>query len=221
VARLARERQGLPEAKAEVEKGIECIEYGCSLPNLASGNQLEVSRGVACEVTYEPLGVVAGVTPFNFPCMVPFWMIPQALVGGNAFILKPSEQVPLSSMRIAEMLKLAGLPDGVFNIVQGGREVVEALCDHPAHQGPRLRRVDQGRQARLRAGVLHGQARALPRRREEPPHRRARRGHEPHGGERDGVVHGCAGQRCMAASVLLAVGEVDHIIDAVVSAPRR
>ena len=85
------------EAKAEVEKGIECVEYGCSLPNLAAGNQLEVSRGVACEVAYAPLGVVAGITPFNFPLMVPLWMLPQALVGGNAFILKPSERVPLSS----------------------------------------------------------------------------------------------------------------------------
>src|SRR5689334_14858728 len=69
-----------PEAKAEVEKGIECVEYGCALPNLAAGNQLEVSRGVACEVVYEPLGVVAGIVPFNFPCMVPLWMMPQALV---------------------------------------------------------------------------------------------------------------------------------------------
>ena len=89
------------EAKAEVEKGIECVEYGCSLPNLAAGNQLEVSRGVACEVVYAPLGVVAGVTPFNFPLMVPLWMLPQALVGGNAFVMKASERVPLSTMRLA------------------------------------------------------------------------------------------------------------------------
>ena len=93
------------EAKAEVEKGIECVEYGCALPNIAAGNQLEVSRGVACEVVYAPLGVVAGVTPFNFPLMVPLWMLPQALVGGNAFVMKPSERVPLSTMRLAELLK--------------------------------------------------------------------------------------------------------------------
>ncbi|MBK8694721.1 MAG: CoA-acylating methylmalonate-semialdehyde dehydrogenase [Deltaproteobacteria bacterium] len=204
------------EAKAEVEKAIECIEYGCSLPNLASGNQLEVSRGVACEVAYEPLGVVAGVTPFNFPCMVPFWMIPQALVGGNAFILKPSEQVPLSSLRIAEMLKLAGLPDGVFNIVQGGREVVEALCDHPRIKA--LGFVGSTKVAKLvygRACSTGKRALCL-------------------GGAKNHLFvvpdadmnltaenvmasfTGCAGQRCMAASVLLAVGEVDHIIDAVV-----
>ena len=91
--------------------------------------QLEVSRGVECRIVYEPVGVVAGVTPFNFPIMVPLWMLPQALVGGNAFILKPSEQVPLSCIRLAEMLQEAGLPDGIFNIVNGGQETVEALCD--------------------------------------------------------------------------------------------
>ena len=89
------------EAKAEVLKAIECAEFGCSLPNMAAGQQLDVSRGVNCQVTYEALGIVAGVTPFNFPLMVPLWMLPQALVAGNAFILKPSEQVPLSVIRLA------------------------------------------------------------------------------------------------------------------------
>ena len=84
------------EAKAEVLKGIECLEFGCSLPNIAAGEQLDVSRGVRCETTHEPLGIVAGVVPFNFPFMVPLWMMPQALVGGNCFVLKPSEVVPLS-----------------------------------------------------------------------------------------------------------------------------
>ena len=119
------------EAKAEVDKAIECVEYGCSLPNMSGGEQLEVSRGVTCQVVHEPLGVVAGVTPFNFPIMVPLWMIPQALVGGNAFVLKPSEQVPLGAVRLAELFVEAGLPKGVFNLVHGGAPVVEALCDHP------------------------------------------------------------------------------------------
>ncbi len=204
-----------PEAKAEVEKGIECVEYGCSLPNLAAGNQLEVSRGVACEVIYAPLGVVAGVTPFNFPSMVPLWMLPQALVGGNAFILKPSEQVPLSSLRLAEMLAEAGLPKGVFNIVQGGREVVEALCDHAGIKA--LGFVGSTKVARAvyaRCGIAGKRALCL-------------------GGAKNHLVVvpdadveltaenvvasfvGCAGQRCMAASVLIAVGKVDHILDAV------
>ena len=118
------------EAKAEVLKGIECVEFGCSLPNMAAGEQLDVSRGVNCKVIHEPIGIVAGVTPFNFPMMVPLWMLPQALVGGNAFILKASEQVPLSVVRLAEMLQEAGLPDGIFNYVNGGKETVEALCDN-------------------------------------------------------------------------------------------
>lgn len=205
----------LPEAKAEVEKGIECVEYGCSLPNLAAGNQLEVSRGVACEVVYEPLGVVAGITPFNFPLMVPLWMLPQALVGGNAFILKPSEQVPLSSLRLAELLAESGLPKGVFNIVQGGREVVEALCDHSNVKA--LGFVGSTKVAKAvyaRCGMHGKRALCL-------------------GGAKNHLVVvpdadveltaenvvasfvGCAGQRCMAASVLLAVGKIDHILEKV------
>ena len=203
------------EAKAEVEKGVECVEYGCSLPNLAAGNQLEVSRGVACEVAYAPLGVVAGITPFNFPLMVPLWMLPQALVGGNAFILKPSERVPLSSLRLAELLKEAGLPDGVFNIVQGGRDAVEAICDHPSIKAVGF--VGSTKVAKLVYGraSAHGK-RAL-----------------CLGGAKNHLIvvpdadleltaenvvasfTGCAGQRCMAASVLLAVGDVGHILDAV------
>ncbi len=203
------------EAKAEVEKGIECVEYGCSLPNLAAGNQLEVSRGVACEVAYESLGVVAGVTPFNFPMMVPLWMLPQALVGGNAFILKPSERVPLSSMRLAELLRHAGLPAGVFNIVQGGREVVEALCDHrgikavgfvgstKVAKAVYARASAQGTRA-LCLGGAKNHLIVVP---DADPELTA-----------ENIVAsftGCAGQRCMAASVLLAVGNVEHILDAV------
>ncbi len=203
------------EAKAEVEKGIECVEYGCSLPNLAAGNQLEVSRGVACEVVYDSLGVVAGITPFNFPMMVPLWMLPQAIVGGNAFILKPSERVPLSTMRLAELLKQAGLPAGVFNIVQGGRDVVEALCDHAGIRAVGF--VGSTKVARLvyaRASAQGKRALCL-------------------GGAKNHLIvvpdadleltaenvvasfTGCAGQRCMAASVLLAVGDVDHILASV------
>lgn len=204
-----------PEAKAEVEKGIECVEYGCSLPNLAAGNQLEVSRGVACEFLYEPLGVVAGVTPFNFPLMVPMWMLPQALVGGNAFILKPSERVPLSSLRLAELLSEAGLPKGIFSLVQGGREVVEALCDHPGIKAlgfvgsTRVAKAVYARSAMegKRALCLGGAKNHLLVVPDADVDLTA-----------ENVVAsfvGCAGQRCMAASVLLAVGKVDHILAAV------
>lgn len=203
------------EAKAEVEKGIECVEFGCSLPNLAAGNQLEVSRGVICELAYEPLGVVAGVTPFNFPLMVPLWMIPQALMGGNAFILKPSERVPLSSLRLAQLLDEAGLPKGVFSLVQGAREVVECLCDHPGIKAlgfvgsTKVAKAVYGRASMegKRALCLGGAKNHLVVVPDADPELTA-----------ENIVAsfvGCAGQRCMAASVLLAVGEVDHIIKSV------
>ena len=109
----------LSEAMAEVDKSIEITEFACSMPQLSYGEILEVSKGVECRIDRFPVGVVACITPFNFPAMVPNWTIPNALVLGNTMILKPSEVVPLSACRIAELLKEAGLPDGVFNIVHG------------------------------------------------------------------------------------------------------
>lgn len=208
------------EAQAEVLKAVECAEYGCALPNLAAGGQLDVSRGVNCQVTYEPLGIVAGITPFNFPAMVPMWMMPQALVGGNAFILKPSERVPLSSLKLAALLKEAGLPDGIFSIVQGGKQAVEALCDHPEIRA--LAFVGSTPVAKLvyaRAAASGKSAVCL-------------------GGAKNHLIvvpdadleltaenvmasfAGCAGQRCMAASVLVAVGDVDHIIEGIAAKAR-
>ncbi|MCA9655964.1 MAG: CoA-acylating methylmalonate-semialdehyde dehydrogenase [Myxococcales bacterium] len=203
------------EAKAEVEKGIECVEYGCALPNIAAGNQLEVSRGVSCEVVYAPLGVVAGIVPFNFPFMVPLWMLPQALVGGNAFVLKPSEQVPLSSLKLAQIFEDAGLPKGILNLVQGDRETVEALCDHPGIEAvafvgsTRVAKLVYGRSAAAgkRALCLGGAKNHLIVVPDADVELTA-----------DNVVAsytGCAGQRCMAASVMVAVGDVQHIIDEV------
>jgi malonate-semialdehyde dehydrogenase (acetylating)/methylmalonate-semialdehyde dehydrogenase len=200
------------EARAEVEKGIECVEFGCSLPNLASGNQLEVSRGVTCEVVYEPLGVVAGIVPFNFPFMVPLWMLPQALVGGNVFVLKPSERVPLSSLKLVALFEEAGLPAGVLSLVQGGKEVVEAICDHPGIAAvgfvgsTKVAKLVYGRSCTQgkRALCLGGAKNHLVVVPDADPAVAV-----------DNIVAsftGCAGQRCMAASVLLAVGDVDHII---------
>ena len=203
------------EAKAEVLKGIECVEYGCSLPNLAADGRLEVSRGVRCEQRHEPLGIVAGVAPFNFPFMVPLWMLPQALVGGNAFILKPSEQVPLSSLKLVQIFEEAGLPVGILQLIQGGREAVEALCDNEDIQAlafvgsTKVAKLVYGRGAQTGKKVL-----CL-------------------GGAKNHLIvvpdadlqltaqnvmasyTGCAGQRCMAASVMVAVGDVQHIIDEV------
>lgn len=203
------------ESAAEVAKAIECLEYGCSIPNLGAGQQLDVSRGVNCETTYTPLGVVAGVVPFNFPLMVPFWMLPQALMGGNAFIMKPSEQVPLSLCRLISFVEQTDLPRGVLSIVQGGQEAVEALCDHEGISA--LAFVGSTRVAKLvysrsaaagkRALCLGGAKNHLMMVPDADPTLTAQN-----------VVAsftGCAGQRCMAASVLVAVGEVDPIIDAI------
>src|SRR5499427_6496907 len=118
------------EARAEVLKAAELCEFACSLPQIAPGEVLEVSRGVECRIERYPVGIVAAITPFNFPNMVPNWSIPNAIALGNCMILKPSELVPLSAGRIAELLREAGLPDGVFQVVHGGLETVEALCDH-------------------------------------------------------------------------------------------
>ncbi|MFI5311938.1 MAG: aldehyde dehydrogenase family protein, partial [Gemmatimonadales bacterium] len=118
------------EARAEVLKSAELSEFACSLPQIVTGEVLEVSRGVECRIERFPVGVVAAITPFNFPNMVPNWSLPNALALGNAMVLKPSELVPLSSIRIAERLREAGLPDGVLPVVQGGKETVEAICDH-------------------------------------------------------------------------------------------
>src|SRR5438105_5577830 len=117
------------EARAEVLKSAELTEFACSLPQITAGEVLEVSRGVECRIERFPVGIVASITPFNFPNMVPNWTIPNAIALGNCFILKPSELVPISAGRIAELLKEAGLPSGVFQVVHGGREAVEAICD--------------------------------------------------------------------------------------------
>ncbi|HPF90629.1 MAG TPA: aldehyde dehydrogenase family protein, partial [Flavobacteriales bacterium] len=121
----------MEESYAEVDKSVELTEFACSLPQLVQGELLEVSKGVECRIERKPLGVVASIAPFNFPNMVPHWTIPNALMLGNTMVFKPSEVVPISSTRIAELLKEAGLPDGVFNVVNGDRAIVEAICDHP------------------------------------------------------------------------------------------
>ncbi|PIE20259.1 MAG: methylmalonate-semialdehyde dehydrogenase (CoA acylating) [Proteobacteria bacterium] len=201
------------DAKASVLKAIECIETGSAMPHTAAGGQLDVSRGVNCRVTHEPLGVCAGIAPFNFPMMVPMWMIPQVLVGGNCFIFKPSEKVPYGAMRIAHMLKAAGLPDGVFQIVNGGRDIVEAIVEHPVIKA--IGFVGSTKVARIvyAGGAAQGK-RVL-----------ALGGAKNHlllVGDADfelateniaASAFGTTGQRCMAASVLLAVGDVQRYVD--------
>ncbi|HEY5552315.1 MAG TPA: aldehyde dehydrogenase family protein, partial [Opitutaceae bacterium] len=120
------------EARGEVFRAIENIEYACGVPTLLMGDTLEnLARGVDCETHLQPIGVCAGITPFNFPAMVPMWMFPLAIACGNTFILKPSEKVPLSAVMVVELLEKAGLPKGVINLVHGGRECVDTLLTHP------------------------------------------------------------------------------------------
>ncbi len=214
LAALVTEENGkvYSEARAEVLKAMELTEFACSLPQIASGEVLEVSRGVECRIERFPLGVVASITPFNFPNMVPNWTIPNAVALGNCLILKPSEMVPLSAGKIAELLKEAGLPEGVLQVVHGGKDVVEAICDHSGIEA--ISFVGSTKIAKLvyRRGTANlKRVLAL-------------------GGAKNHLIvmpdadtemassnivasmSGCAGQRCMAASVMVAVSNTDHII---------
>src|SRR5688500_14358643 len=134
LARIVTEEHGktLPDAMGSVQRGIEVVEFACGIPHLLKGEHSEnVGTDVDCHTVRQPVGVCAGITPFNFPVMVPLWMFPVAIACGNTFILKPSEKVPSASMRMAELLKEAGLPDGVLNVVHGDKEAVDAVLAHP------------------------------------------------------------------------------------------
>ena len=209
------------EAMAEVEKSIEVTEFACSMPQLSSGEILEVSRGVECRIDRVPVGVVASITPFNFPAMVPNWTIPNALVLGNTMVLKPSEQVPLSAMRLAELLREAGLPDGVFNVVHGAREVVEALCDHPGIDAltfvgsTKVAKIVYARAtSKMKRALCLGGAKnhliVLPDANEDMTASNVA-----------ASMSGCAGQRCMAASAMVAVGATARIIDKICAEARK
>src|SRR5213594_2917052 len=122
----------LDESRGEVKRAIEVIDFACGAPTLMMGQNLDqIAKGIDEELTRFPVGVVAGITPFNFPNMVPLWMIPVALVTGNTFVHKPSQRTPLSAVKLAELLEEAGLPAGVFNLVQGAKDAVDALLTHP------------------------------------------------------------------------------------------
>jgi malonate-semialdehyde dehydrogenase (acetylating)/methylmalonate-semialdehyde dehydrogenase len=195
------------EGRAGLMKGIEVLEFALSLQNLDMGGKLEVSRGVSCEYRRMPLGVVANITPFNFPAMVPLWTIPINLALGNAYIWKPSDKTPLTSLYIAQALKEAGLPSGVFTVLHGAQETVDAIIEAPEVQA--IGFVGSTKIAKLiyaKATSLGKRALCL-------------------GGAKNHIIllpdanpelagvgisdsfTGCAGQRCMAASVLLAVGD--------------
>ncbi len=210
------------EARGSLFRGLENIEYACGIPALLMGETLEIAREVDCETHNTPLGVCVGITPFNFPVMVPLWMFPTAIVCGNTFVLKPSERVPLGAVMLGELLVEAGLPKGVFNIVHGGRECVDALLTHPDVRAisfvgstPVARHIHD-------VGTRHGKR------------------VQANGGAKNYIVvmpdadiaktvealgtaaFGCAGERCMAGSTALTVGAAaDRLVEPLVAAARR
>ena len=223
LAELCSEENGktYSESVAEIEKCIELTEFATSLPQLVTGEVLEVSRGVECRTEHVPLGVVASIVPFNFPSMVPNWTIPNAIALGNCMIMKPSEKVPLSCTRIAELLKEAGLPDGVFNIVNGDVAIVEAICDHPGIEAVSFvgstkvakivyQRSTSNYKRCLALGGAKNHLMVLP---DAIPGMTAQ--------NVAASMSGCAGQRCMAASAMIGVGNVDHIIDRICEEARK
>ena len=223
LARLCSEENGktYSESVAEIEKSIELTEFATSLPQLVTGEVLEVSRGVECRTEHVPLGVVASIVPFNFPSMVPNWTIPNAIALGNCMIMKPSEKVPLSCGRLAELLKEAGLPDGVFNIVHGDVEIVEAICDHPGIEAVSFvgstkvakivyQRATSHYKRCLALGGAKNHLMVLP---DAIPAMTAQ--------NVAASMSGCAGQRCMAASAMIGVGNIDKIIEKICEEARK
>ncbi|HWP19075.1 MAG TPA: CoA-acylating methylmalonate-semialdehyde dehydrogenase [Burkholderiaceae bacterium] len=202
------------DAQGEVTRGIEIVEFACGIPQLLKGDYTDqVSTGIDNWTMRQPLGVVAGITPFNFPCMVPCWMFPVAIACGNTFVLKPSERDPSPSLFMAELLQQAGLPDGVFNVVQGDKVAVDALLEHPdvkalsfvgstpiaqyiyergAHFGKRVQALGgaKNHMVVMPDADLDQAVDALV-----------------------GAAYGSAGERCMAISVAVLVGDVaDRIV---------
>ncbi len=199
----------LEDAKTEVKRGIQMVEVACAMPSLMMGDSMnDVAKGIDCRTIRQPIGVCAGITPFNFPAMVPLWMYPFAIAAGNTFLLKPSERVPMTPTRVVELLLEAGLPTGVMQLVHGGREVVEALLAHPLIRA--ISFVGSSPVAKIiyKEAAAHGKrVQAL-------------------GGAKNhlvvmpdadlpqtvdaimGSAFGAAGQRCLAGSVLVPVGDV-------------
>jgi len=194
------------EALADIAKGNETTEWATSLPDRASGRVLEVSRGITCQDLRKPLGVVAAIVPFNFPLMVPFWTIPISLTMGNCVILKPSEKVPSTMMRVCELMIQAGYPPGVFQIVHGTADVVTGMCDHPDIAAVTF--VGSSNVAQIVANRCRAVNKRFLALGGAKNHLVALDDCDISMASRDIVASafGCAGQRCMAASVLLIVG---------------
>jgi malonate-semialdehyde dehydrogenase (acetylating) / methylmalonate-semialdehyde dehydrogenase len=212
------------DAAGEVRRGIEVVEFACGMPTLLMGETVrDVARGIDNASYRYPLGVVAAITPFNFPCMVPLWTLPVAIGAGNAYILKPSERTPLSAVRLGELLAEAGLPDGVFNLVNGAREAVDAILEHPGIKAVSFVGSQPVAEHVYTLGAAH-----------------KKRVQALAGAKNSMIVmpdavldkavpniisssYGNAGERCLAGSVLVAVGseeQQDRLVEAVREAAR-
>ncbi len=211
------------ESLASVQRGIEMVEFACSIPTLIQGEFMEnIARGVDCETVRQPIGVFAGITPFNFPAMVPLWMYPVAITCGNTFILKPSEKVPLTSILIANLLMESGLPAGVFNLVHGGVDCVNAILEHPQIRGISFVGSSNIAKYVYETGTKNGKR------------VQAAGGAKNHliimpDANLDLTTHalkasafGCSGQRCMAGSLAVTVGEIhEPIMDNLVNIAQK
>lgn len=220
IARLVTREHGktLDESRAEINRGIEVVEFACGIPSLMMGEILpNIARDVDASCVRHPVGVCVGITPYNFPAMVPMWMFPIAITCGNPFILKPSEKTPLSAVRLGELLIDAGLPAGVFNIVHGGRAVVDALLAHPKVAAISFVGSTDVAKHVYQTGTANGKR------------VQAAGGAKNHliimpDADMDQTVkalaasaYGCAGQRCMAGSLAVAVGGAgDPLVDGLV-----
>ncbi len=227
LARLIVRENGklLSEARGSLRRGIDVVEFACGIPALLMGRTLpEIARHVDSYAILEPLGVVVGIPPFNFPAMIPLWMAPLAVACGNTFVLKPAEKAPLTGTRLMELFQQAGLPEGVVNVVQGGKEVSERLLADPHVQAVSFVGSSAVAGSVYRTAAAHGKrVQAL-------------------GGAKNylivlpdadlprsipamiGACYGCAGQRCLAGSVLVAVGEraeQDAAVEAFTAAARE
>jgi len=222
LARICTTENGkiLSEARGDVKRGIQMVETACGMPTLLMGKVSEdIASGIDCHAIKRPLGVFSAITPFNFPPMVPFWFWPFAVASGNTFVLKPSERVPLTQLRVFELIEEAGMPKGVINLVHGGKEVVNSLCSHPDVKGISFVGSTPVAKHVYETACAHGKrVQAL-------------------GGAKNFMVvlpdaamesavrtvfescTGCAGQRCLAGSVVLAVGDAySKIKDGIVKA---
>lgn len=222
LARLITEENGksYKEALGEVQRGIECVEFAAGAPTLMMGSTLsEIATDIESAMYRYPLGVVGGITPFNFPMMVPCWMFPLAIACGNTFVLKPSEKTPLSANRLAELFAEAGLPDGVLNIVHGAHEVVNGLLEHPDIRAISFVGSQPVAEYVYRTAAANGKrVQALA----------GAKNHSIVMPDADlekavpaiiNAAFGSAGERCMACSVVVAVGDIaDQLVDQLVQA---